>query len=508
MKKVFSFGLLIAAMVLVTFSSCKPANTVKNVTGVKLSETTKSIKVGEEFTLKATVFPTDAANKEVTWASDKSDIATVDNNGKVKGVKEGEATITVTTKDGNKTDKCKVTVTKKPIAVTGVTLSETEKKLKVGEEFTLTATVMPVDATNKEVTWTSDKPAVATVDNGKVKAVATGEATITVTTKDGNKTATCKIKVSNTDEAIILGNISYMEGAVNGAYLYDVRLVYPADAFDDEGKVQKAGILYVFTISSTKPATPTANPVMGNYVAKTGMAPMTIMMGINWMNTNYSYAQSFDGEGYLTGEMSPIEAGGTLTLAAGKISFKGKTSYGEANLEATGELKTVSNGPWKYEPKEKETFTDKFTKARIDGYKTTNSLNLYFACEQSGKALIVDFFVAKDATTFTHGVYNVASTKAVGTILKSPGSFGASKAWQISSLLAKTSGGKIAAMYYFDSGSATVSENKIEFNVTSHFGSSIKVTYEGPLTFTMQGISPKARGMFRTPLKQGKGISF
>ena len=110
MKKVFSFGLLIAAMVLVTFSSCKPANTVKNVTGVKLSETTKSIVVGGEFVLTATVSPTDATNKEVTWASDKADIATVDNNGKVKGLAIGEATITVTTKDGNKTDKCKVTV--------------------------------------------------------------------------------------------------------------------------------------------------------------------------------------------------------------------------------------------------------------------------------------------------------------------------------------------------------------------------------------------------------------
>ena len=83
MKKVFSLGLLIAAMVLVTFSSCKPANTVKNVTGVKLSETTKSIVVGGEFVLTATVSPTDAANKEVTWASDKANIATVDNNGKV-----------------------------------------------------------------------------------------------------------------------------------------------------------------------------------------------------------------------------------------------------------------------------------------------------------------------------------------------------------------------------------------------------------------------------------------
>ena len=110
MKKVFSFGLLIAATILVTFSSCKPGNTVKNVTKVRLSEQTKTIKVDEEFTLKATVSPADAANKEVTWSTDKADIATVDNNGKVKGLAIGEATITVTTVDGNKTASCKVTV--------------------------------------------------------------------------------------------------------------------------------------------------------------------------------------------------------------------------------------------------------------------------------------------------------------------------------------------------------------------------------------------------------------
>ncbi|MFC2580347.1 MAG: Ig-like domain-containing protein [Bacteroidota bacterium] len=107
MKKVFSLGLLIAAMTLIAFPSCKKD---KKVTGVKLSETTKSIVVGSEFVLTVTVAPANATNKEVTWTSDKAYIATVDNNGKVKGVKEGEATITVTTKDDNKTTRCKVTV--------------------------------------------------------------------------------------------------------------------------------------------------------------------------------------------------------------------------------------------------------------------------------------------------------------------------------------------------------------------------------------------------------------
>ena len=108
MKKVFGFGLLIAAVMMVAFASCKKDQKVESVT---LSATTKSIKVGEEFTLKATVTPSDAKNKAVTWESDKATVATVDKNGKVKGIAAGEATITVTTVDENKTATCKVTVT-------------------------------------------------------------------------------------------------------------------------------------------------------------------------------------------------------------------------------------------------------------------------------------------------------------------------------------------------------------------------------------------------------------
>ena len=111
MRKVFSLGLLIAATILVTFSSCKgnTPDVKKKVTGVKLSETTKTIKVGEEFTLTATVEPADADVKSVTWSSSKPAIATVE-NGNVKGVSAGVAVITVKTIDGNKTDKCTVKV--------------------------------------------------------------------------------------------------------------------------------------------------------------------------------------------------------------------------------------------------------------------------------------------------------------------------------------------------------------------------------------------------------------
>ena len=152
--------------------------------------------MGGSETLTATVAPADATNQKVTWKSDKPEIATVDANGKVTGVKAGEATITVTTEDGGKTATCKVTVSETSVAVTGVTLNKTALTLNIGASETLSATVAPADATNKKVTWKSSDAAVATVDtNGKVTAVKAGEATITVTTEDGGKTATCKVTV-------------------------------------------------------------------------------------------------------------------------------------------------------------------------------------------------------------------------------------------------------------------------------------------------------------------------
>ena len=81
--------------------------------------------------------------------------------------------------------------------VTGVTLSETTLTLEVGDTATLAATVTPTNATNQNVTWESSNPSVATVDeSGKVTAVASGEATITVTTADGSKTANCDVTVN------------------------------------------------------------------------------------------------------------------------------------------------------------------------------------------------------------------------------------------------------------------------------------------------------------------------
>ena len=173
------------------------------VTGVSLNKSTLSLVVGGSETLVATVSPSDATDKSVTWSSDKTSVATVDANGKVEAKAVGEANITVTTKDGGKTASCKVTVTAAEVKVTSVSLDKTSLTLTEGEDATLIATVKPDDATNKAVTWASDKTTIATVDdNGKVTAVKAGTAKITVTTKDGGKTATCTVTVKASSVAV------------------------------------------------------------------------------------------------------------------------------------------------------------------------------------------------------------------------------------------------------------------------------------------------------------------
>ena len=168
------------------------------VTGVTIDQTTLTLEKGADAQLTATVEPADADNKNVTWTSSDTAVATVDNTGKVTAVGKGTAVITVTTEDGNFTATCAVTV-EEHIAVTGVTLDQAELTLEKGTDAQLTATVEPADADNKAITWTSSNTSVAAVDStGKVTAVGKGTATITVTTEDGEFAASCRVTVEET----------------------------------------------------------------------------------------------------------------------------------------------------------------------------------------------------------------------------------------------------------------------------------------------------------------------
>ncbi len=172
---------------------------VIHVIGVTIEPKSLDLVVGGgNATLTATVNPTDATNKNVSWTSSDPNVATVDEHGVVHPVAPGTAVITVTTEDGGFTDTATVNVTNPVIHVIGVTLEPKSLDLVVGgDNSTLTATVNPTDATNKNVSWTSSDPSVATVDeHGVVHPVAPGTTVITVTTEDGGFTDTSTVNVS------------------------------------------------------------------------------------------------------------------------------------------------------------------------------------------------------------------------------------------------------------------------------------------------------------------------
>ena len=173
-------------------------DTTVSVTGVSLNNNTLTLNVGGTNTLVATVLPTNATNKSVTWSTNNSSVASV-NNGTVTAHAKGQATITVTTADGGYSASCSVTVNEvnTTVSVQGVTLSTNTLSMKVGGTTTLTANIRPSNATNKNVTWSSNS-AVASVSNGLVTANSVGQATIRVTTEDGNYSDTCIVTVSET----------------------------------------------------------------------------------------------------------------------------------------------------------------------------------------------------------------------------------------------------------------------------------------------------------------------
>ena len=182
------------------------------VTGISINPSAITLDIDEITTLIATVAPNYASNKFVTWSSSNNGIVTVINNNaafaetsamtEIKGVSEGTATITAMTADGSCVAVCEVTVVIfKIVPVTGVEIDKHNILLDLGGDLMaktgqLTAIIIPSNATNKGVTWSSDDDNVATVNSaGLVTAVDEGTATITVKTIDGAYTDDCEVTV-------------------------------------------------------------------------------------------------------------------------------------------------------------------------------------------------------------------------------------------------------------------------------------------------------------------------
>ncbi len=164
-------------------------------TGIKLNESKIRMKKGTKYKwLKATVFPSNALNKKIIWTSSNRKIASVDAKGVIKALKEGTAVITASTVNGKKAS-VKVTVVKKDIQASRISLNAKKVILKRGKKLVLKATILPVNTGNKKVTWTSSNKKIAVVNaKGVVTAKKPGKVKITCRNKKGKK-AICMVTV-------------------------------------------------------------------------------------------------------------------------------------------------------------------------------------------------------------------------------------------------------------------------------------------------------------------------
>ena len=179
------------------------------VQSVALNNTSIALAVGESGTLTASVNPSNASDKPITWSSSNTGVATV-NGGKVTAIKAGTATITASV--SGKTVSCTVTVKDKAVAVESVTMSRADLSLKIGDQTTLSATILPSNATSNTIAWSSSDANIVAVNNGQVIAFGSGTATITATA--GEKSATCRVVVTEKEKAESPSNVHFEKATI------------------------------------------------------------------------------------------------------------------------------------------------------------------------------------------------------------------------------------------------------------------------------------------------------
>lgn len=339
------------------------ASATVSVTGVSLDKTSMSLLVGNTGTLNATVSPSNATNKSVTWSSSNTSVATVSSSGVVTAKATGTTTVTVRTSDGGKTANCNVTVTTASVAVTGVSVTPTSLSLTAGDTYKLGATISPSNATNPNVSWSSSNTSVATVaSDGTVTAKAAGSATITCTTADGGKKATCSVTVkaatiSVTGVSLNQSSLSLTEG--NTATL--TATVSPSNATNKAvnwsssntsiATVSSSGIV---TAKSAGSATITCTTQDGskkatcvvNVQAATNVAVDLGMVvdgkKILWASFNLGATKEYEyGDYYAWGETETKSVYSWSTYKYCKGSFSSLTKYNTSNAYGSVDNKTV-----------------------------------------------------------------------------------------------------------------------------------------------------------------------
>ena len=177
-------------------AECRVVVKPRLVQSISLNATQKHLVVGDSFTLTATAMPENATNRNVVWKLVSGDAISLSNTGVIQAKKVGEALVRAEAADGSGVSAvCKVVV--KPRLVQSISLNTTQKHLVVGDSFTLTASAMPENATNRNIVWKLvSGDAISLSNTGVIQAKKVGEALVRAEAADGSGiTAECKVVV-------------------------------------------------------------------------------------------------------------------------------------------------------------------------------------------------------------------------------------------------------------------------------------------------------------------------
>lgn len=386
---------------------------------VSLDKTSLKLLEGESGKLTATVYPLNSTQKTLTWVSDHPDVASVDNEGNVTARKAGAATVTVKVAE-KVTAVCKVTVISR---VTGISMSETTVELKPGETHQLTATVLPQNASNAEVTWYSDKESVAKVSqSGLVSAVSTGEATIHVVTSDGGKMATCLVKVGTPVKGITL-SVSSKTLYVGDPSLDISATLTPANATDKSLEWSSSdpevasiapGAALRAVIKPLKPGktTITATTKDGGFTAS---CEVTVKRHVSGVSLNKASLTLYVGETEsLAATVAPEDASDKTVAWSSDNSAVASVSNGKvtANKPGTAVIKVVTNDL------SKEAACTVTVKRHAESVELSQKeIKLYLGENRSLTATVLPSDASDKNVTWSSSNPNVATVSTAGNVV-------------------------------------------------------------------------------------------
>jgi uncharacterized protein YjdB len=165
-------------------SSCS-IKVIESVKSIEILEPKEILIEGDYIFLKTNILPKSASNKRFKWKSEKEDIATINQNGKVHGVKAGDVLIKAITEDGNITNSYRLKVEEKNPHVTGINMPYSKGQLKEGENLRIIAYSEPLNAKNNKILWKSSDTTIASINKGVITGMKIGVVTITATTEEG-----------------------------------------------------------------------------------------------------------------------------------------------------------------------------------------------------------------------------------------------------------------------------------------------------------------------------------